>query len=85
MTAEPLTPALHRRPQFGDQSQDLGEQHPRHSDLGHQGDIAAVADEFGADLDQLLPQAGERPVLDRLGRCQRAQEVAEIVGERAGS
>ena len=29
-----------------------------------------------ADLDQLL-QAGQRPVLDRLGRRQRAQEVAE--------
>ena len=41
-----------------------------------------MADQPGADLDQLLPEAGERPVFDRLGRCQRAQEVAEIVGER---
>ena len=35
-----------------------------------------------ADLDQLLFQAGQRPVRDRLGRRQRAQEIAEIVGER---
>jgi hypothetical protein len=49
---------IRRRPQFGDQSQDLGEQPPRHGDLGHlESDIAVVADEFGADLDQLLPQA----------------------------
>ena len=60
-----------------------GEQRPRHGDLGHlEGDIAAVADDLRADLDQLLLQARQRPVLDRLGRRQRAQEVAEIVGER---
>jgi hypothetical protein len=34
-----------------------------------------------ADLDQLLLRARRR-VLDRLGRRQRAQEIAEIVGER---
>ena len=45
-------------------------------------DVAAVADDLRADLDQLLFQAGQRPVLDRLGRRQRAQEVADIVGER---
>ena len=55
----------------------------RDGDLGHlEGDIAAVADDLRADLDQLLLQARQRPVLDRLGRRQRAQEVAEIVGER---
>ena len=70
-------------PQFGDQPQDLCKQHPRHRNLGHlEGDIAAVADDLRADLDQLLLQAGQRPVLDRLGRRQGAQEVAEIVGER---
>jgi len=41
-----------------------------------------VADDLRADLDQLLLQAGERPAFDRLGRRQRAQEIAEIVGER---
>lgn len=70
------------RPQFGDQPQDLGEHHLRHGDLGHlESDIAAVADELGADLDQLLPQAGQRPLFDLLRCRQRAQEVAEIVGE----
>jgi hypothetical protein len=46
------------------------------------GDIAAVGHDLRADLDQLLFQAGQRPVLDWLGRRQRAQEVAEVVGER---
>jgi hypothetical protein len=70
------------RSQFRDQSQNLGEHVPRHGDLGHlESDIAAVAHELRADLDQLRPQADQRPVLDRLRRRQRAQEVAEIVGE----
>ena len=34
----------------------------------------------GGDLHLL--QAGERPILDRLGRRQRAQEIAKIVGKR---
>jgi len=73
---------IRRRPQFGDQPQDLGEQHSRNGDLGHlEGDIAAVADELGADLDQFLPEAGQRPLLDWLGCRQRAEEVAEIVSE----
>src|ERR1700731_1781672 len=38
-------------------------------------------DDLRTDLDQLLLQAGQRPVFDRLGRRQCAQEVAEIVGE----
>ncbi len=33
-------------------------------------------------LDQLFLQARQRPIFDRLGRRQRAQEVAEIVSER---
>jgi hypothetical protein len=54
----------------------------RDSDFSHlEGDIAAVAGDLHADLDQLLPQAGQRPVLDRFGCCEGAQEVAEIVGE----
>ena len=56
---------------------------PGDSDLGHlECDVAAVVDDLRADLDQLLLQARQRPVLDRLGCRQRAQEVAEIVGER---
>src|SRR6516164_7086119 len=46
--------------------------------LGHlEGDAAAMADDLGADLDQFLLQARQRPVLDRFGRRQRAQEIAE--------
>jgi len=35
-----------------------------------------------ADLDQILLQARQRPVLDRLGLRQRAHEAAENAGER---
>jgi hypothetical protein len=38
-----------------------------------------VADDLRADLDQLLFEARQRPVLDRLGRRQRAQEIPDIV------
>ena len=56
---------------------------PGNGDLGDlEGDTAAMADDLGADLDQLLLQARQRPVLDRLRRRQRAQEIAEILGER---
>jgi hypothetical protein len=45
-----------QRPQPGDQRQDFLEHLPRHRDLGHlEGHVAAVADDLGADLDQLLP------------------------------
>src|SRR5215475_844813 len=60
-----------------------GEQAPWNRDLGHlEGNIATVADELGADLDQLLLQARQRPVPDRLRCRQGTQEVAEIVGQR---
>jgi hypothetical protein len=43
---------IRRRPEFGDQPQDLGEQHSRHGDLGHlERNVAAVTDDLGADLD----------------------------------
>lgn len=41
-----------RRPQFGDQPQDLEEKRPWH------GDLATVADEFRTDLDQHLVSKG---------------------------
>jgi len=41
-----------------------------------------VADGLRGDLDRFLFQARQRPVFDRLGRRQRAQEVAGIVSER---
>ena len=56
---------------------------PWEGHLDHlEGDVAAVAHDLRADLDQLFLQARQRPVLDRFRRRQRAQEVAEIVGER---
>ena len=40
-----------------------------------------MVDDLRTDLDQLFLEAGQRPVLDRLGRRQRAQEVAEVIGQ----
>jgi hypothetical protein len=69
-----------RRPESGDQRQDFGEHLPRHRDLGHlKRNVAAVADDLGADLDQLLPQAGQRPRLRRLRHGEGSHEIAEIV------
>ena len=57
---------------------------PWDGDLGHlEGDVAAVADDLGADLDQLLLQARQRPVLDRLGRRQRAHVLQQARHMRA--
>jgi hypothetical protein len=41
-----------------------------------------VADDFGADFDQLLAQAGQRRLSNCLAHSQRAHEIAEILGER---
>jgi hypothetical protein len=41
-----------------------------------------MAHDLRANLDQLLLEARQRPVFDRLGRRERAEEVAEIVGKR---
>jgi hypothetical protein len=41
-----------------------------------------VANDLRADLDELLFQGRQRPILDRLWRRQRAQKIAEILGER---
>jgi pilus assembly protein Flp/PilA len=40
-----------------------------------------MADDLRAGLDQPFLEARQRPVFDRLGRRQGAQEVAEIIGE----
>ena len=70
-------------PESIDPAQDLGEQRPRHRHLGQlEDEVAAVAHDPGADLDQLLAQRGQRPMLDPLRQGQRAQEVGEVVGER---
>ena len=50
-----------------DQAQDFLEQFPRHRDFGHLEDgVAGVVHDLGPDLDELLPQAGQRrPVAAR--------------------
>ena len=84
-SSQPVRSCRHwigRRPKFGDQPQDVGEELSRDGDLGHlEGDIVAVSDDLGTNLDELLLQADQRPAPYRLGRCQCAQEVAEVVSE----
>src|SRR6516164_1430075 len=71
------------RPQFRNEPQYLLEHLPWDRDLGHlEGDMATVAHDLRTNLDQLLLQARQRPVLDWLGRRQRAQEISEVVSER---
>ena len=68
--------------QFIDPPQDSPKQVPRHGNLRQlERDVATMADNFGPDLDQLLAQSGQRPVLDRLGQCQGAHEIGEIVSQ----
>ncbi len=72
-----------RWPQPVNEAQDLGEQRSWDGDLRHlESDIAAVAHDLGADLDQLLAQGGQRPMFHRLGQGQRPEEVADVVGQR---
>ena len=48
-----------------DLPQDSSEQIVGHGDLRHlERDVTAIADDLGADLDQLLADRGQRPVLD---------------------
>jgi hypothetical protein len=63
--------------------QDFGEQRARDRDFGHlERNVSTVANDFGADLDQLLPQTRERPGRNRL-RCRKgAQEVSDVIRER---
>ena len=68
---------------FRNQPQNLLEQFFRHRDLGHlEDDVAAVVRDLGSYFDEFLPQAGQRPLLDRLRQSQRPHEVGEIVGQR---
>jgi hypothetical protein len=41
-----------------------------------------MADDLGTDLDQLLAQTGQRPLLRRFGHRQSSYEIGEVVGER---
>ena len=52
------------RPQPIDEAEDLSEQLPRHRNRRQlESDIPAVAHDLGANLDKLLPERGQRPVL----------------------
>jgi hypothetical protein len=51
---------------------------PRPFGMRHSG----VADDLRSDFDQLLVQARQRPILDRLGCRRRAEKVAKVIGER---
>jgi hypothetical protein len=44
--------------------------------------VAAVADDPGADLHELLAQGRERPLRHLTGQREAAQEVGQVVGER---
>ena len=64
-------------------SDKISEHISAHRDLGHlEGDVAAMAHDLRADLDQLLAQAGQRPRLRRFWHRQGAHEIAEVVGQR---
>ena len=68
------------RPQPIDEAEDFSEQLPRHRNLRQlESDVPAVAHDLGTNLDQLLPERGQRPVLHRLRQGQRQHEVAEVV------
>ena len=68
--------------QIIDQPQDFPKQVSRYYSLGHlESGVPAMADYFRADLHQLLPQRGQRPVLHLLQQGQRPHEVDQIVGQ----
>jgi hypothetical protein len=72
-----------RRAQRRNQPQDVSEQVARDGNLGHlEGDVATVANDCCAYFAELLTQTRERPLLDRLRRCERAKEVPNIVSQR---
>ncbi len=41
-----------------------------------------MAHDLGCDLDQLLAQRGQRPVLNLLRQRERPEEVTEVISER---
>src|SRR5882757_5909140 len=85
MTHPPRSALLWSRSwsQSVDEPQYFLEQFFRHRDLGHLEDgVAGVAHDLGPDLHQLLPQAGQRPLRNRLGQGQCPHEVGKIIGQR---
>ena len=80
-----ISPGLHRNgssAQIINQTQYFLEQTSRHGNLGQlEGDITAMADDFGPDLHQFLPHRGQRPMRNLFGQGQCSHEVGEIVGQ----
>ena len=63
-----------------DPTHDLGEQGSGQRHLGQlEDDVASMAHDPGSDLDQLLAQGGQRPVLDARRQGQRPQEVGQVI------
>ena len=63
-------------------SRDVPKQVSRYCHLGHlESGVAAMAAYIRADLHQLFPQRGRRPVLHLLRQGQRPHEVGQIVGQ----
>ena len=68
--------------QIINQAQDFLEQASWDCNLGQlKCDVPAMADNFRTDLDQLLPQRRQRPLLHGIGQRQGTHEVAEVIGE----
>ncbi len=67
----PLSWRQRSRPQPVNEALDLGEQGSWDGDLRElKGDIAAMSHDLRADLDELLPRHGQRPVLEVLRQRQ---------------
>ena len=68
--------------QIINQAQDFPEQVPRHRHLSQlERNVAAMSDNLGPDLHQLVAQRRHRPVLHLLRQSQCPHEVAQIVGQ----
>ena len=66
-----------------DAAQYVGKQVFRNGHFGHpEDDVAPMADDLRADLDQLLSERRQRPLFDGIGQRQDAHEIAEVVGDR---
>ncbi len=62
-------------PQFIDPPQDLPKQVPRHRHVGQlERDVPAMTINLSSNLDQLLPQRGQRPVFHLLRQRKRPHE-----------
>lgn len=65
-----------------DAAQDVGEQVAGNGDLGHlERDVAPVADDLRVDLDELVAQRRQRPLLDDIGQRERPHEATKVVGQ----